>query len=85
MANDPVREFENSLIASKVASRFVEAKDFPTEQALKDYLRDHPKADPKNHKVTIIRDYKKPPKAPKPYVPLTHQYPKHRPKPAEEK
>jgi hypothetical protein len=82
MSNDTlITDFEDSLIASKVASRFVEAKDFPTEEALKTYLKEHPKADPKNHKVTLIRDYKKPPKAKKPYVPLTHQYPKHKPKP----
>jgi len=27
------------------------AKDFPSEEALKDYLHDHPKADPGHHKV----------------------------------
>lgn len=82
-STNPLRDFENALITARVASKFVEAKDFPTEDALRQYLKDHPKADPKNHKVTLIGDYKREPKKPKPYVPLTHQYPKHRPKPTE--
>jgi len=36
-------------LAYRVAARV--AKDFPTEQALRQYLKDHPKADPSHHKV----------------------------------
>jgi hypothetical protein len=82
MSNDLIQKFEDALIADRIASSFLEAKDFPTEEALKQYLKDHPKADPSNHKVTLIQDYKtKAPKKKAPYIPLMHQYPKHRPKP----
>jgi len=35
--------------ASVVVARFLQAKEFPTEEALKEYLKDHPLADPKEH------------------------------------
>lgn len=48
--------FKHALLTHKVASRFVAAddriaKEFPTEEALKKYLQEHPKADKSKHKV----------------------------------
>lgn len=35
----------------KVATRYLESRDFGSPEALKTYLREHPKADPKRHTV----------------------------------
>jgi len=42
--------FEHALLVDRVASRF--ATEFPTENALKEYLKDHPGADKSKHTVT---------------------------------
>jgi len=41
--------FKTSLMAQRVASRF--ATEFPSEEALKDYLHEHPGADKSKHTV----------------------------------
>jgi len=46
-----VREFKDALLARSVISRYVGAKEFSTEEARKEYLHEHPGADPKNHTV----------------------------------
>lgn len=38
-------------IIKRIAGRYRLAMDFPTEEARKKYLQDHPNADPSNHKV----------------------------------
>jgi len=43
------KAFENALLADRVASRF--ATEFPTDEALKKYLKEHPDADRSNHSV----------------------------------
>lgn len=43
------REFSNLGISRRVAARF--AMEHPTEESRKKYLKDHPNADPSNHKV----------------------------------
>jgi hypothetical protein len=45
--------FANALIASRVTARFVakQGMEFPTERALSQYLKDHPKADKSMHSV----------------------------------
>jgi hypothetical protein len=47
----PLREFEDALLADKVASRFMLAIEFPTEEARRKYLHDHPNADPHKHTI----------------------------------
>jgi hypothetical protein len=47
--SNPVVAFERILSAQRVASRF--AMEFPTEEALKTYLHEHPDADRSNHTV----------------------------------
>jgi hypothetical protein len=50
----PSREKLASLLvdlADRVSERGILATEFPTENALKKYLKDHPGADPKNHSV----------------------------------
>lgn len=42
--------------AARVVARWREAKEFSTEKELKQYLRDHPKADPKKHWVADKSD-----------------------------
>lgn len=42
-------KFQNVLIARKVFERF--AKEFPSSEALQDYLHDHPKSDKSKHRV----------------------------------
>jgi len=42
-------EFEHALLVNRVASRY--ATEFPTEEALKKYLKDHPGADKSKHTV----------------------------------
>lgn len=44
-----VQEFQDALSARKVAQKF--AMEHPSDQARKEYLKDHPGADPKNHTV----------------------------------
>jgi hypothetical protein len=39
------------VLSLRVAARYQLAFEFPTPKALKDYLHEHPKADPKNHTV----------------------------------
>jgi hypothetical protein len=60
---DPLQDFEDALITSRVASRVIEAIEFPSEDAFRDYMKKHPKADPDNHSVVL--DFK-PPAPPKP-------------------
>lgn len=59
----PLRDFEDALITHRVASRVIEAIEFPSENAYRDYMRKHPEADPDNHDVVL--DFK-PPAPPKP-------------------
>ena len=40
-----------STLSERVVFRHILAKEFPTEDALKKYLRSHPGADPKKHTV----------------------------------
>ena len=40
-----------SVDPRKLAIRYLEAKEFSNDKALKDYLRDHPNANPRNHTV----------------------------------
>jgi hypothetical protein len=44
-------QMTDAFLAERVAARFMLAKDFPTEKAKKQYLKDHPKANPADHKV----------------------------------
>jgi len=46
---NPRQIFEHVLLVNRVASRY--ATEFPTEEALKKYLKDHPDADKSKHKV----------------------------------
>ncbi len=64
---DVVQAFENALLVERVASRYkqaaisalrervvtrvVEATDFPSQEALREYLKKHPNADSKKHHV----------------------------------
>jgi hypothetical protein len=45
----PVQAFEHAILVKRVATRF--ATEFPTENALKLYLKDHPDADKSKHSV----------------------------------
>jgi hypothetical protein len=62
-SGNPLREFEDALITQRVASRVIESIEFPSEDAYRDYMRKHPKADPNEHEVVL--DFK-PPAPPKP-------------------
>jgi hypothetical protein len=44
MGNDP-------RLVTRVAARFMRATEFPSQEALKEYLHEHPGADPSNHSV----------------------------------
>jgi len=44
-------EFKFAVMARKVASRYLFAMEHPTPEAMKQYLKDHPNADPANHSV----------------------------------
>lgn len=46
---DPRKEFETALLVNRVASRF--AMEFDTDEALRDYLKEHPGADRSQHSV----------------------------------
>jgi hypothetical protein len=49
---DPLlRSFQDAVIVRNVVARTKAAMEFPTDEARKDYLRDHPGADPSNHTV----------------------------------
>jgi hypothetical protein len=54
-----LQEFEDTLITRNLVARVVEAKEFPSSDALKRYLDEHPKAKPSNHSV---KDQKTPTK-----------------------
>ncbi len=43
--------FHMNSIVKKVAARYRQALEFPSPEALKQYLREHPKADPRKHSV----------------------------------
>jgi hypothetical protein len=46
-----LKEFEHALLIEKVASRYVSAMEFDTEEAKKKYLKEHPDADRSKHTV----------------------------------
>lgn len=46
-----LRSFEDALIVRNVVSRTLTSMEHATPEAMKDYLHEHPDADPKNHKV----------------------------------
>lgn len=48
-----VIDFQQALLKRRVASRFAErhGMEHPSDDARKQYLKDHPNADPKNHTV----------------------------------
>jgi hypothetical protein len=52
---NPRKELEHAILVNRVASRF--AMEFPTEDARKKYLKDHPGADPSKH--TVKKDKEK--------------------------
>jgi hypothetical protein len=62
--SNPVKAFERGLSVQRVADRF--AMEFPTDEALKKYLKDHPDADRSKHTVKSERsesddsDYEQP-------------------------
>ena len=87
MSRDLIQEFEDALIAHRIASRVLQGTEFPSEKAYEDYMRKHPKADPNKHE--IVQDFKEPapPKPKRPTPPPTPVKPKrpkrpwHPPKP----
>ena len=50
-AKTALESFEQTLRVRRVAGRFMEAMEFNTPEAMKEYLKDHPNADPKKHSV----------------------------------
>jgi hypothetical protein len=49
---DPIlRSFQDAVIVRNVVARARSAMEFPSEKARKNYLREHPDADPSNHTV----------------------------------
>lgn len=46
-----VRDLQDALIVRNVVARVVNSKEFPSSDALKRYLDEHPKAKPSNHSV----------------------------------
>lgn len=48
------QEFEDMLLGERVAARF--ARNFPSTDALNKYLREHPNADARGHKVVRPQD-----------------------------
>jgi len=46
---DQRKAFEHALLVKRVATRF--AMEFPTDEALKEYLKEHPDADRSKHSV----------------------------------
>src|SRR5262252_4919625 len=51
MAPDPCSAFEEALIAQRVADRVMTSMEHNSPEALKQYLHEHPDADPSKHKV----------------------------------
>jgi hypothetical protein len=49
--SEKLESFQRAVLAREVVARFVESKEFPSEEALEWYLRNHPKADPHKHTV----------------------------------
>lgn len=45
------RDFQDALRARRVAARFLVAMEHPSEEARRNYLKDHPKAEPSQHTV----------------------------------
>ena len=43
--------YQDIRIAHRVLARYLYGTEFPSEEALKEYLHEHPGADPKNHSV----------------------------------
>jgi hypothetical protein len=54
--SNPVKEFEHALLVNRVASRYCQAMEFPTEEALKKYLKEHPDADKSKHTVKKTKE-----------------------------
>lgn len=73
MSRDLLRDFEDARIIRQVVSKFIRAIEFPNEKAFRDYMKDHPKADPDNHSVVL--DFK-PPAPPKPKLPPPPAFPR---------
>lgn len=46
-----LRSFEDALIVRNVVARTLISMEHATPEAMRDYLHEHPDADPKNHKV----------------------------------
>ncbi len=61
--------------ASVVVARFLQAREFANQDALKQYLKDHPEADPKDHTVKEQKDEVAPEEAPKPEGPKAPEPP----------
>lgn len=59
-----IQAFQKVLSARRVTARFLdkEAREFPTDDALKQYLHDHPAADKSKHTVKKTEDPKSPKK-----------------------
>jgi len=51
-SSNPHVAYDLVELATKVAQEERTAMEFSTPEALKEYLKEHPKADPKNHSVT---------------------------------
>jgi hypothetical protein len=48
---NPLREFRDAVIVRNVVARVTIAKEFPSNEALESYLKDHPGADKSKHRV----------------------------------
>jgi hypothetical protein len=57
--SEKLAAFQKALLVRQVVAKFVESKEFPSEEALEWYLHNHPKADP--HKHTVKKPGKKKP------------------------
>ena len=77
-SRNPLQDFQDALLAEKIASKFIKAIEFPSEKAFREYMKDHPKADPDNHSVVL--DFK-PPAPPKPKLPPHPPTPPKPPRP----
>jgi hypothetical protein len=51
---NPLRDFQDAVLVRNVVARVKTAKSFPTNEALKEYLSKHPKADKSKHKVVEV-------------------------------
>jgi hypothetical protein len=54
---NPAQAFERVLAVHRIAARF--AMEFPSEDALKAYLKSHPDADRSKHTVKKVTEYEK--------------------------